>query len=182
MNLQFRSLAVVALSLFLVATGAHADGPFLGVKANRTDIDYVQQFQPSQIQVTRSRPALFAGYRFANGFELALERWAADTGTATCPPDVICPLTLVAVRTHVRLVSLTAGYEWPLSNRWSFAARVGAEFGRFEYSTNPVLDETSALAGVTLRVRVADGWSVGLDVSASDSETRSIGAELRFGF
>lgn len=183
MNARF-CVAIAAGTAFSLCAvpAAVADGPFIGVKLNRTEVDFVQTAQPGAIQATRTKPALFAGYRFGNGFEVALEHWSARTGFATCPPGIACPLILVAVPTRTRLLQATAGYEWVLSGAWTIAARGGIESARFDLASTPANTETSAMAGITGRYHFGDGWSVGLDASASGSETRSVGAVLRFDF
>lgn len=171
-------IAVGVVSSIAFAPGAAADGPFFGVKLNRTAIELDTVPQPGLIDTERTRPAVLTGYSFG-GFEIALEYWRADTGFATCPPAVACPA--IAVPTEVELTTFTLGYEWPVSSDWSFAVRGGIETARADYAGSAFEDDTAAF-GATARYHVSDRATIGLDYSESEFETRSVGIEVRWRF
>ncbi len=170
--------AISVVSSIALAPGAAADGPFLGVKLNRTAIELDTLPQPGLIDTERTRPAVLAGYSFG-GFEIALEYWRADTGPATCPPAVACPA--VFIPTEVELTTFTLGYEWPVSSEWSVAVRGGIETARADYAGSPFEDDTAAF-GATARYHLSERATIGLDFSGSGFETRSVGLEVRWRF
>lgn len=167
--------------LTLAAAGvAHADGPFVGVRLAHTTFDYVESGNTWTIESDRMRPAVFAGYRFAGGLELALDHSSGNTGIAGCPPGSACPA--IAVPTDVALTSLTAGYAWPIADAWSLTARAGMEQARAEFANFGSTREGSLLAAATLGYHLSSKVSVGLDVAASGFNTRSVGIALRYDF
>lgn len=170
-----------ALALALCATtSAHADGPFAGVRLAHTTFDYVESGNPWTVESDRVRPSLFAGYRFAGGFEIAVDHSQGDTGAAGCPPGPPC--LAVVVPTRVALTGVTAGFAWPIDNDWSLTARAGVELASTKFANVGRIREESLLAAATLGYHLSPRVSVGLDVSASGFESRSVGLALRYDF
>ncbi len=175
-----RMKALITLIALAAAGAAHAEGPFVGARISHTTFDYVESGNTWTIESDRVRPAVFAGYRFAGGLELALDHSRGSTGTAGCPPGSACPA--IAVPTKVSLTSLTAGYAWPLADAWSLAARAGVEQARADFSGFGSAREDSLLAAATLGYHLSSNLSVGLDVAASGFESRRVGIALRYDF
>lgn len=174
-------MRTLALALALcAATSAHADGPFVGVRLVNTTFDYVESGNPWTVESDRVRPAMFAGYRSAGGFEIAVDHSWGDTGIAGCPPGPPCPA--VAIPTRVALTGVTAGYAWPIADDWSLTARAGVELARAKFAHVGTTREESLLAAATLGYHLSSRVSVGLDVSASGFESRSVGLALRYDF
>lgn len=171
---------LIAFIALAAAGAAHADGPFAGVRLSNTTFDYVESGNTWTIESDRVRPAVFAGYRFAGGLELAVDHSRGSTGTGGCPPGSACPA--IAVPTDVALTSLTAGYAWPITDAWSLTARAGVEQARADFSGFGRTREDSLLAAATLGYHLSSKVSVGLDVAASGFETRSVGIALRYDF
>ena len=167
--------------LALLAVGvAHADGPFAGVRLTHASFDYVESGNAWTVESDRLRPTLFAGYRFAGGFELALDHSGGSTGAAGCPPGPPC--LAVVVPTKVTLTSLTAGYAWPIADAWSVTARAGVEQARVKFAGFGDRREDSLLAAATLGYHLSSRVSVGLDLAASGLDARSVGIALRYDF
>lgn len=174
--------AFATLSL-LVTTPVAAQGLLAAVKLNRATVDASIPPEPGVVDSTRTRGGLVLGYQLENGVEFAMEHWSGSTGTAACR-SATNPCPAVAIPTEGRFTSATVGYEFggQQPGGIAFGVRGGVEFGRLRFGNVDTLSEVSALAGATVRYRFDDRWSVGLDVSASTFETRTIGLELRTKF